>query len=450
MKKKKKIIIVSAIALTLIIWIISSMTGGIPVHAAKASSGVIYQYIDNRAKTRLPKIYNISMPLDGRIMPIDLKPGDTVKENQLLAQLDKDNLQSRLREVKAEMEAVQGQIKINAFNKLEKTAMQESKQWINILKQAVIASGKKAEASRAKNKFAQENYEAQKKSGQAVSRIRLSRAGMEAKDAQMNYESDRVFQKGVEILHNIFQLMPTYLKEYLYRKTLTGSVLKKRLAKIQAEYEIARRNLKRAELKCPTNGTVLKRYVSNERVLPAGTKLLDIGNLEKLQIRTNILSQKATKIQVGNDVDIYGTALGSMTLKGTVSKVYPQGFTKISSLGVEQQRVKVIIDFKQDELKKLKKNSISLGCDFRLQVKIYTAKKTNALIVPRTALFKNENSNWQLFKIENGKTVSTEVSIGLINDNQVQITKGLQLNDKVVIAPPMSLKNNTRVNIISD
>ncbi|MCH7472488.1 HlyD family secretion protein [bacterium] len=113
------------------------------------------------------------------------------------------------------------------------------------------------------------------------------------------------------------------------------------------------RDRDRALLYSPVGGVVLKRHVSNERVLRAGEPLLEIGRLEDLEVGVDILTQDAASIEVGDPVAIEGPAVGNEPLKGSVARINPQGFTKVSSLGVEQQRVLVVVHFERGELAKL-------------------------------------------------------------------------------------------------
>ena len=98
---------------------------------------------------------------------------------------------------------------------------------------------------------------------------------------------------------------------------------------------------------------MLERYVTDERFLGAGERLLEIGRLEDLEVEADLLSVDVVNAKVGDSVEIYGPAVGAKPAKGTVSKVYPAGFTKVSSLGVEQQRVKVVVAIDPEDLQRL-------------------------------------------------------------------------------------------------
>ena len=197
-------------------------------------------------------------------------------------------------------------------------------------------------------------------------------------------------------------------------------------------------------MRSPVDGVVLDRLVSNERYLSAGTTLLEIGRLEDLEVEADVLSLDVVAAKVGDRVEIYGPAIGLPPARAVVARIYPAGFTKLSSLGVEQQRVKVILRFEPNELKRLLQNR-RLGVGYRVRVKIFTADKTQALLVPRSALFRAADNSWRVFAVRDGRARLQTVEVGLMNDEQVEILKGLSENEPVVLAPESDLTDGTRV-----
>jgi HlyD family secretion protein len=243
----------------------------------------------------------------------------------------------------------------------------------------------------------------------------------------------------------IVDLFPRYVKELLGRKHLEAGVLQHRLAGARAARELAVRRLERTTMKSPVDGTVLRRLVKNKEYLTAGTLLLEIGSMGKLEVTADILSQDVVTVRPGNPVDVYGPSIGTTPIRGTVTRVKPAGFTKVSSLGVDQQRVPVVIAFDKGELEGLRKKGRTLGLAFRVRVRIYTREKKGVPKVPRTALFRGENGQWQAYSVHNGRATLTTVTLGIINDNEAEITGGLKAGDPVVVAPPKGLKDGDRV-----
>ena len=145
-------------------------------------------------------------------------------------------------------------------------------------------------------------------------------------------------------------------------------------------------------------------------------------------------------IRQGQEVQIYSPNLPDFEMTGRVQRVYPQGFTKLSSLGVEQQRVKVVIAFAEGELGGLLESNQTLGSGYRLRVRIITANSPDAVQVPRSSVFQAPDGSWQLLAVKNGVVETTTVELGLINDEQVEIVSGVEPGDQVVAVPDNSMK----------
>ena len=133
----------------------------------------------------------------------------------------------------------------------------------------------------------------------------------------------------------------------------------------------------------------------------------------------------------------------------TIAVVHPvpmQRITCVRMLGVEQQRVTVVIDF-DEKAKKQLLSERNLGVGYRVRVRIITDAEENANYLPRTAIFRGENSQWSVFAVRGGRLVTVPVEVGLINDRRVEIRGGLEPDDKIVVAPEGNLREGMRVNV---
>ena len=438
-------IIGGSIGILIIIWIIYAEMQGIPALTGKVTKGTVREYVEDRAVTSLPVLYKVSMPQSGRIEPIKLIPGSKVKKGQLIASLDDTEFNKECAIASARINALQGQIKINKYDGLEKTAVKESMKWIQAIDNLVDVSENKVKTSKLIYKYAEDYKTTLLNSGQAISRIQDSQAKMEAAVKNVDVETSKVMLNVFKVVDSIFKLAPVYINEYLNIKRLKLQVLLSSLTEAEAELKLAQTRLDRCKIKSPTDGIVLKKYYENFHYLPAGTLLLELGNLNELQITAGILSSDAINISPGNEVDIYAPSLADIPIRGKVIRVDPKGYTELSSLGVKQQRVHVKISFDKNSLKKLNHAKKTIGVDFRLQVKIYTAVKKDTLKIPRSALIKNNAGAWQVYAVIDNKASLKTVSVGLLNDDEAEITKGLNENDMVILAPGNNIQAGERI-----
>ena len=154
-------------------------------------------------------------------------------------------------------------------------------------------------------------------------------------------------------------------------------------------------------------------------------------------------------------MEIYGPAIGNNLpgardyAVGTVHKVYPAGFTKISSLGVEQQRVIVIIHLEPEDLQWLRAKR-GLGVGYRVRVRIRTQEAPNALVIPRSSLFRGADGDWNVYAIRGGRARVAKVQIGILNDELAQVTDGLLPGERVVRAPEGDLEDGQRVKAVAE
>jgi HlyD family secretion protein len=203
------------------------------------------------------------------------------------------------------------------------------------------------------------------------------------------------------------------------------------------------RQLKLATLTSPTDGTVLKRYYTNELVLDAGTVLLEIGDMAAMQVTTDLLTTRAADVRVGQKVEIFDLPPG--TIQGTVAQVKNLGFTKVSSLGIEEQRIPVVIHFAAGELQKILESGTPLGVAWRVRARIITAEKQDAVTIPATALVRQGDGSWAVFVVEKGKAQRKPVTAGLTNPETVEVLAGLDAGEEVILAPPASLQDGAPV-----
>jgi HlyD family secretion protein len=190
------------------------------------------------------------------------------------------------------------------------------------------------------------------------------------------------------------------------------------------------------EIVAPADGQVLVRRRQSEAVVAAGEPLVEIGNPERVEVVTDLLSTDAVRVTPGNPVRVEGWG-GSQPLQGTVRHVEPAGFVKVSALGVEERRVNVIIDLAPTQ------DTARLGDGFRVESRIVVWSGT-AVTVPAGALFRRDRT-WAAFLVEGGRVRVTAVEVGQRNNEVVQIVGGLTPGQIVALHPPDTLRDGDRV-----
>ncbi len=447
MKTKTWLILGGLIGCGLLIWFVAErFSSGIPVQAVAARIGPIREFVDERAKTRLPKTYLITMPLHGRIEAIPLTEGMTVKKGQVVAQIVPRDLELAVEQATAAVDRLKASIRENADVRVEETAYEQAVQFVKSMAATVKAAAARMKSGKAKFDYAERNLGRTQQLAATGARTQdeLERVTVQKVEAGVDYQQDILVHVAMLTLEAATDLMPTMVHQFIDRKKLTEDVLEEQEAEAEARLQQVLQDQQRGTMKSPVTGVVLERYISNERYMAAGTPLLEIGRLEDLEIEADVLSLDVVKAKRGDMVEIYGPAIGRPAARGTVERIYPAGFTKISSLGVEQQRVKVIIRIDPDDHQRLLKQR-RLGVGYRVRVRIFTAEKPKALIVPRSALFRAGNGSWQLYAIRGGRAKIQQVKVGLINDELAEITSGLSAGERVVLAPESNLTDGARV-----
>jgi len=314
-------------------------------------------------------------------------------------------------------------------------------------RKTVAAAVAQVEAGRAKLDYYNKSLERTQRLMATKSKTQdeYEQAQLSQVQSQVELRQDELVSAAMQAIEAAVTLGPKAIAQYIARKALPHAVLEKQKAEALVNLEQVKKNEARAQMTSPVDGVVLQRLVSDERQVAAGTVLLQIGRLEDLEVEAEVLSQDVVAVKPGDVAEVSGPAIGPTPVVGAVSRVYPAGFTKVSSLGVEQQRVKVVVALKPADITRLRAER-GLGADYRVSVRIITATKPETLTVPRSALFRGAEGKWQVFVVRGGRARLQAVETGLMNDETVEIARGLAEGDVVVLAPETNLSDGSRVN----
>lgn len=208
----------------------------------------------------------------------------------------------------------------------------------------------------------------------------------------------------------------------------------------ESEYQVARARLmtpaertRASDCDCvavfsPVSGEVLRVVTESEGVVQSGTPLVEVGNPDTLEVVVELLSSDAVRVQAGQRAVIEAWG-GPRPLAGEVRRVEPYGFTKVSALGIEEQRVNVVIDIKEP-----RQQWARLGHGYRVEPRIVLWESRDVLKLPLAALFR-QGGKWSVFVVQDGKAVLRAVEIGHENGLEAEVLAGLRAGESVVLHP---------------
>lgn len=193
-------------------------------------------------------------------------------------------------------------------------------------------------------------------------------------------------------------------------------------------------------VRAPASGSVLTVIKESEGVIAEGTPLMEIGDPKGIEAVVDLLSREAVRVKPGDPVEITQWG-GSRPLTGKVERVEPFGRLKISALGIEEQRVNVIIAFDRDAAAQ----AVRLGHGYQIDATIVLWRKDDALRVPIGALFRGRDRGWRVFVAKAGRARERSVKLGHINDEYGEVLSGLGEGEAVVLNPGNALRDKSRI-----
>lgn len=408
------------------------------VQCVRPQRGEIHETFSEPAKTRIEKTYLITMPVSGRINRIDFEPGDSVTRGQPLLVYDVEPFLQEVEEAKALVSELEAEIAVKDYHELENTAKIETEAIVNSTIEAIKAAEAQVNAEKVRSERHAKELErlqvlAKEKS---VTQSQLDDAWLDAETSLIELRKQEFNFAAMKAILVAVQTGPRFVEDYLGMKQLQRIVLVHKLAQAKTQLARAEHNYRLTHVNSPIDGVVLERHDRGDRYLTAGERLLLLGNLDQLEVLSDILTQDALRIQPGSRV-MLEPASGLDPIEGRVRRIEPAGFTKLSSLGIEQQRVNVIVEFAGPHE--------PLGVGYQVQARFYIGTKTDALQVPRSAVMQSIDRSYYVLVVENNVLVERPVSIGLRGDFELEITAGLSENDLVVLYPDATMREGRRV-----
>jgi HlyD family secretion protein len=369
----------------------------VPVEVGAVTRGPLQVSVDEEGETRVRQRFVVAAPATGRLLRIELDEGDRVAVDDVVAQIVPAPLDPRDR---AAAEA-----RLQAAEDARRGA--EAR--------ASLAQAALAQAERDLER-AERLREAGARSDEEVERARLERTR-----ALREREASRFATAAAE--HEADAARAVLMASRANRADLA-----------LAEDPCATAGVC-IDVRAPVAGDVLRVHEESERVVLSGAPLLELGDPKSIEIVVDVLSADAVRIRPGADlwVEDWG---GEKPLRATVRRVEPSGFTKVSALGVEEQRVNVIGDFVD--------TPDGLGDGYRIEARIVVWQADDVLRVPASALFRH-GDGWAAFVLDGGVARRRDVEVGARGPFEAEVKGGIAEGERVVLHPSDRLGDGVRV-----
>lgn len=410
------------------------------VEVISPAKGAMAESFTEQARTRLEKTYPITMPVTGRIRRIELEPGDSVSKGQVLVPYDTIPFEKAVEEAEAVVASLEAELDVKDDDNIENTARIETLATIQAAEEALKAADEQVAAEKARADRADKELRRMTalRKQQVIPQTQMDDTILRSETSTIEWKRQKFYRAALKAIMVAIRLGPQYIDKYLGRKRLERKVLEHKLVEARAALARARHDLKLASVLSPIDGVVLSRYEQGDSTLSAGKPLLLLGDLRDLEVVADVMTQDALRLKHGGEVSLR-PAMGRKPIPGRVKRVQPAGFTKLSSLGVEQQRVNVIVNFAGEHS--------DLGVGYRLQARFYTGSKADALKVPRYSVMQAPDRSFYVLKVVDGKLKKQPVEIGLRSDLELEVLQGLTESDVIVARPEAAMKEGMKVKI---
>lgn len=336
--------------------------------------GEVRVEVVDEGRTRMHDVYVVSAPVTGRVLRVEVEPGDTVEAGAVLARMSR--AAAGFLDTRSDLQA----------------------------RAAVAAAQAQARSAQAEFELAQREHERTQ---------RMLAANLIAKAAADQSEARLDAARAA-------------------RDAAQAEVARARSALLDA----SRTDAGSVEVRSPSAGRVLRVPQQSEAVINAGTPIVEVGDPRLIEVVAEFLSQDAVRMRPGAAAQIENW--GGPPLPAVVERIEPVARTKISALGVEEQRTNVILQFAPEAVGKPEAH------DFRVDVRVVVGRAENAVRAPLGALFRR-GAGWALYKVVDGKAVATAVTAAEADGRFRAITSGLAPGDQVIVFPSADIADGVRV-----
>ena len=376
----------------LIIWALWPQP--VPVDMAAIKKGPLEVTVEDEGVTRIREVYTVSSPIGGKMLRSPREVGDKVVANKTLV---------------AEIEPAAPTFLDVRSQRVNEAAVEAAQAAVELANSQIKQAQSQLEFARSDLRRAEELAASKTISARALDKARLDVDSAEA---------------GVASAKATLEVR---------RRELESA-----RARLMQPSEINAGARQVVEVRSPIDGVVLKIVAESEQVVLPGAPLVEIGDPQDLEIAVDFLSRDAVRIKPGQPARIESWG-GDKVLAARVKRIEPTGFTKVSALGIEEQRVKVILDFTGPE-----SEWRQLGHGYRVVARVVVWHSDDVLQVPLGALFR-EGENWAVFVVADGRARRRLVKIGERNLHAAHVLDGLKLREQMVLHPSDRVHDGARV-----
>jgi HlyD family secretion protein len=392
--------------------------------------------VDAEGRTRVQDRFVVAAPVDGRLGRVELSAGDEVEEGEIVARIDPLPFTSQVRQAQARIDSLQAEIAGVDTQRPKDFALEQARDRIQLAQTEQRQA--QANLSRAEAELAQAQRDRQRAEDLAAQGalpqqdFESARLTETSREQAVKAAEERL--QGAIAAVNAAQQDLSILQAEQKDPDYLVDVYQGEIDQVEAELARLADEAQRTNITAPVGGRVLRVPQESARFVTAGTPLIELGNPDLLELEIDVLSSDAVKIQPGDTILVEQWG-GDGTLMAEVRYIEPSAFTKVSALGVEEQRVNIIANFVDAD--------VPLGDGFRVDTQIVIDEAVDALTVPISALFPCDPGTC-VFTVEDGRARQTAITPGPRNTFEAVIENGLEEGD-TVIAFPESIESGRRV-----
>ncbi|MEY3337387.1 MAG: hypothetical protein RL245_379 [Pseudomonadota bacterium] len=355
----------------------------VPVEVATIDRGTVRASLLDEGRTRMREVYVVSAPVSGRLLRVAVEPGDRVQKNEPLARMTR-----------------------GASSFLDPRSDAEARAIVTVAEareRGAVAERELAEIEEARaQKLAEARLIAEADRDTARVRLRAARAAEAAAAAELRRARSALLAAGQD--------------------GSQGTV----------------------SLQAPASGTVLSVPQESETVIAAGTPVVILGDPSRVDVVADFLSQDAVRMKPGDRafIENWGErgVSGEGAIAAVVERVEPVARTKVSALGIEEQRTRVILNFSSDIPAALRAH------DFRVDARVVLGERADVVRVPLGAVAR-EGIGWVVYRVRSGRAEKVLVTLGIQDQAYRVVESGLNVGDTVVLFPPATVSNGVRLRV---